>query len=188
MSQAKIAAACGVSRQAIHKKVASGQLPMVDGKIDLEVARAIFAATLDPAKSKILRNAHEAEIILKPAAPLPPAGATAVPPPGTPPSEPLTNYHLAKTLRENYEARRSKLQFEQEVGTLVLKEDVLAAASALAMIIGAGLDMLPGRIGSMIANEADPVKREQMVESECRLLREDFAKRALELMQFKKPE
>jgi DNA-binding transcriptional regulator LsrR (DeoR family) len=172
VTQAQCAAACGVSRQAIHKLVAAGKVPIVDGKIDLEVAKAIFSATLDPARSKIMRNAHEAVVTLPPQPVPPPAGATAVPPPET-----LTNYHLAKTLRENYEARRAKLNYEQEAAVLTKTADVLAAAGQLAAMIADGLDILPGRLAGVLANETDPQKREQVIEAECRLIRDEFAAR-----------
>lgn len=184
MTQAACGAALGVSRQAIHKQVAKGKLPLIDGKVDLDVARAVFAATLDPAKSKILRNAHEAEIKLAAVPPIAPAGASATPPAGQPASDPLTNYHLAKTLRENYEARRAKLSYEQELGTLVKADEVRAAASRLAILIGAGLDMMPARVVSMLRAEPDQTKQEAIVEAECRRLREDFAKQATALLAF----
>lgn len=178
-----------MSRQAIHKHVSRGLIPLIDGKIDLDAARVLLEDQLDPTRSKIHLNAHQREVTMQPAQEPPPrpAGASASPPPGVedPQQDTPTSYHVARTLRESYEAKRAKLAYEQESGKLVEAADVKTAAAEIAAIVAIGLDSLPARLVHAIRAAADDASAEQICETECDRIRAELAEAAAALLQVK---
>ena len=132
VSQAEAARRFGVSRQSINEMVTRGVLPLIEGRIDLDVAEAIIRKRMDPARSKALQNLEG-----QPAPP--PTGG--LPPPPPPPAEApgqggaeITSYHMARTLREKYAALEAKVRYEQLCGTLVDAADVRLVITTAAAV------------------------------------------------------
>ena len=152
VSQAEAARRFGVARQSINEMVARGVLPLIDGKIDMDVAEAIVRKRLDPARSKALQN-------LESHAPAPPVGGMSQAPADSTPaaSGEITSYHMARTLREKYAALDAKVRYEMLCGTLVEASRVRQVITTAAATLRLSIDAVPDRLSDRLAAETDPV-------------------------------
>lgn len=133
ISQAEAARRLGVSPQAISKHVRSGLLPLISGKIDVDIAAMILSKHLDPGKSKVLKNAalgitaaprHQPVGLEKTLARPDPLAAIA-------PTERLS-YEQARTVEKRYQALAAKAAYEERMGELVpIREIEPAMISAM---------------------------------------------------------
>lgn len=133
ISQAEAARRLGVSPQAISKHVRSGLLPLISGKIDVDIAAMILSKHLDPGKSKVLKNAA---LGITAAPRHPPVGleknlARPDPLAGIAPTERLS-YEQARTIEKRYQALAAKAAYEERMGELVpIREIEPAMISAM---------------------------------------------------------
>lgn len=175
VSQADYAAQRGVSRQAINKLVKRGVIPLVDGRIDPQVADLKLVTHLNPARSKAL--APDAPASLSPAASV---GAATAARAAAPVSEPaglsLGSYHGAKAQREIYEALRSKLEYERAAGDVVDRAGVIRAATTAGRATRDAVMPLASRLGPVLAGIDDPREATLLLERELRKALEDAAK------------
>lgn len=174
LTQAEIARALGVSRQAIHKLVQAGKLALgEDGRCDLDTARAAIASSVHPGS----RTAQALQ--------------TQAPPPPPPPTVPdanaqhvtipaaasqflgnadehgmPTNYHVARTLREAEEARMARLKREEMEGQLIRVSAVETAWASSLAAAREHLLQVASRLAPLLAAEADPLKIDQMLHEE----------------------
>lgn len=147
VSQSEYARLHGVSRQAVHEWVAKGIVTLENGKIDTAQADEALREQLNPARSKALAAAQ-------PAAVPPPSAPSAGPDPDT-----TTSFHVAKTLQVKYDALRSKLKYEQDIGQLVPASDVERMLEALRALVSAALEQLPGELAARIADSSTYAQR-----------------------------
>jgi len=131
ITQAEAARRLGVSPQAISKHVRSGLLPLIAGKVDVDIASVVLSKHLDPGKSKVLRNAALGiqSPSRRPMIPL--DGQLAA-------EDPLeriasgerVSYELARTVEKRYQALAAKAAYEERMGELVPIRDIEPAMIA----------------------------------------------------------
>ena len=84
-------------------------------------------------------------------------------------------YTKARAVREHYQARLAKLDFEQRVGSLVSRDEVkIAAFNTLRQFRDAMLN-IPDRVAAMLAAEPDPAKCYEILATEIRKALNEFA-------------
>lgn len=172
LTQAEIARALGVSRQAIHKLVQAGKLALgEDGRCDLDTARAAIASSVHPGS----KTAQALQ-------------TQAPPPPSTVPDTTAqhvvipaaasqflgnadehgmpTNYHVARTLREAEEARMARLKREEMEGQLIRVSAVETAWASSLAAAREHLLQVASRLAPLLAAETDPLKIDQMLHEE----------------------
>jgi cell wall-associated NlpC family hydrolase len=136
---AELARELNVSRQAIHELQNAGVIERAaDGLIDFELARMAVAARVHP-KGKTAQAV---------AAPQPQPAAAPAPAAPAQPAAQVTNFHVARTLREAAEARMAQLKLAELEGDLVRAADVAAAATGAATAIRQQLEQTPDRIAA----------------------------------------
>ena len=123
VTQKEAAKRFGVSAQAVNQLIKRGILPLIDGKVDLDVAEAIVLKRLMPSRSKILQNATDRALggaRQQPTRDVPPS--LLVPPAMFEPSGALDenlSYAAARTIEKRYLALEAKARYEERMGTLV---------------------------------------------------------------------
>ena len=140
-----------VSRQAVHKAIAEGRIPLVRGRIDRVAADRDWEENSEP-----------------------PAPAAA----GTEPGNAAT-YNQARTLVQIYRARRERFELEELEGKRVDAQETLQAADDYGRRVKDALMSLPGRLGPRVAAESSRVKCEQLILAEVRRLCEELADAAV---------
>jgi hypothetical protein len=175
VSQAEAARRFGVARQSINELVARGVLPLVDGRVDMEVARVVLATRLDPARSKILREAADRRPEPTPA-PLPVASAAGESPDAAEADDAagITSYHTARTLREKYAALEARARYRQLCGTLVPADGVRLAITTAASNLRLALETIPDKLAPRLAAMSD--------EDACRALLDQAIAEALDAL------
>lgn len=171
LTQAELARALGVSRQAIHKLVAEGKLPMdEDKRIDLDVARAAISG-LHPG-SKTAQAVRDA-LAKSGDAPAEMGSAQVATMAATPPAAQdgdangmTTSYHVARTLREVEEARMAKLKREEMEGQVIRVTAVEAVWAASLAQAREKFLQLSIRLSPLLAVETDPLKIDAMLQAE----------------------
>lgn len=126
MTQAEYARHRGVTRQAVHKLVAAGKLPVIErgGKLMINAADADFALGAPPRAAA-------------------PAAAPAV--------ESNIGLTKARTATEVYRARMAKLEYERLLGRLRPTEEVTAAAQVCGARLVRALDQVVRRADEIAA-------------------------------------
>jgi hypothetical protein len=140
--QAELARELQVSRQAIHDLLDRGKLSAdAEGLIDLELARMAIAARVHPKgkTAKAVASPAGAGSALPPAERDPMTGAGGAQ---------ITNYHVARTLREASEAQMSQLKLAELRGELVRRSEVEKGAAQTGLAIRQQLEPLPDRIAA----------------------------------------
>lgn len=174
LTQAEIARALGVSRQAIHKLVHAGKMALGDdGRCDLDTARAAIASSVHPGSKTALALQTQAPPPT-PAATVPdtsdqhiviPAGASQFLGNADEHGMP-TNYHVARTLREGEEARMARLKREEMEGQLIRVTAVEAVWASSLAAAREHLLQVASRLAPLLAAETDPLKIDQMLHEE----------------------
>ncbi|MCK9994188.1 MAG: hypothetical protein Dbin4_02708 [Alphaproteobacteria bacterium] len=158
LSQSEYAQHRGVSRMAVSKAVKAGRVKKdVNGKIDVAQADADWEANTKP-------QMHS--------------------PPTTPPggrietaeSRAADSYGASRAIREAYQARLAKLEYERESGELIradtVRNDAFTAARATRNMLG----NIPARLSAILAGETDEKKiyrlLEDAIDDACRSLAE----------------
>lgn len=121
--QADYARHAGISRQAVHKMVAAGKIPVrSDGQIDFVEADVARDAIADPAR----RLNDEAP----------------APPPPAPAAEGGLTFNKARTATEAYRARLAEIEYKRAVGALLPREGVERGMFAAGRVIKRQIDTL----------------------------------------------
>ncbi len=84
-------------------------------------------------------------------------------------------YTKARAVREHYQARLAKLEYEEKVGSLVSKDEVKIAAFNKGRVLRDAMLNLPDRLAAMLAAEADAARCYEIMASEIRKALNDFA-------------
>ena len=144
MSVTDLAAAQGVSKQAISKQLSrcAGQIPTrKDGVrllVDVEAYDRLTGGNTDPAQA--LRNRD-----VRPSAQVAAAPAPAGAPARTPTSQAQTVYSIQRAKREGFDAELARIALEKEMGKLVPVKEVEDAMVECAMKLTRIIEQLPSK-------------------------------------------
>jgi hypothetical protein len=86
-----------------------------------------------------------------------------------------SQYSKARAVREHYQARLAKLEYEEKVGKLVSKDEVQVAAFNRFRQYRDHLLNIPDRLAAMLAAETDPAKCYEILATEIRKALNEFA-------------
>lgn len=176
-TQAEFGRRHGVSRQAVHKHIAAGNIPTLpDGRIDPDAADAAAAKHLkrhrklgpSAAESHIARARQDS-----------PTHQTANKPPAD--DDSATAFYLAKVTEQKYRALREKLEYEIRAETLVLRSDVELAAENAARQLRDQLLGMATQLAPDLALLADPLACERAVRAALRPILDNFSAYAFDL-------
>lgn len=163
ISQSAYAKSKGVTRQAINDLVKRKVIPLVGGKIDVQIAD-LKISELDPARSKLTGMAMDA----KPAAAVSPA-------PASPHAE---EYRGSKATREKYESLKAKLDYEKALGSVISRDAVGKALIEAGRMLRDSILAVPARTVPQIVGSNDAKAAEQLLSKELRTALESFVKAA----------
>jgi len=155
LSQRAYARHRGVALFAVQKAIKSGRIStMADGRIDSDVADAEWEAntTARPPAAGPRRQADDdAEA----------SGAS--------------QYTKARAVREHYQARLAKIDYEERVASLVSKDEVQVAAFNKFRQFRDAMLNIPDRIAAMLAAETVEAKCYEILATEIRKALNEFA-------------
>jgi len=136
VTQRKFAELLNVSEAYVSKLVADGRIHLnAHGRIDPDMAREEIEATRDPAaafRSKTSPDPQAAQY--------------------------MQAYMQARSLKMAYQAKREQLEYEQEAGRLIGREEVGAALFAVARSTRDRILQVPERLANELASERSPRK------------------------------
>ena len=84
-------------------------------------------------------------------------------------------YTKARAVREHYQARLAKLEYEEKVGSLISKDEVQVATFNQFRQYRDGMLNLPDRVAAMLAAESDAAKCYEILATEIRKALNEFA-------------
>lgn len=180
MTQRQYARHRGISHTAVAKAIRDGRIHTVRGRIDPVAADKSWAANTDEAKP---RNSVTGDPKMKRGAgPSKPHGG------GTPPGDGAgddietsgggsvaASYAAARALRERFQARLAKLDYDQRVGKLVSTDEVRVATFNVARSARNQLMGLPDRLSPIFASMTSARDVRALFETEIRRVCEEIA-------------
>jgi hypothetical protein len=86
-----------------------------------------------------------------------------------------SQYTKARAVREHYQARLAKIEYEERVARLVSKDEVQVAAFNTHRVIRDAMLNIPDRVAAMLAAETDEAKCHEMLSTEIRKALNEFA-------------
>ncbi len=138
----------GVSLPAVQKAIATGRITTLpDGQIDPAVADR------DWAENTRYSASHDDD------------GETFG----------ASQYTKARAVREHYQARLAKIEYEERVGSLVSKDEIQVAAFNLGRQARDAMLNIPGRLAAQLAAETDEAKCFELLDGEIRKALNGFA-------------
>ncbi|HNC68809.1 MAG TPA: hypothetical protein PLT85_17260, partial [Thauera aminoaromatica] len=160
ITPAEFARQIGVAKQTVHEAVKRGRLSVIDGKLDLEVARIQWD------KNRSRRAPHSVE---------------AAAPAGSPSGESTDGgaYWEAKTRREAAEASIAELKEAELRGELVRKVEVERAIASRLVALRESLEVLADRLSALVAAESDAQACRRMLRDEHRKALATFTEQML---------
>jgi len=87
----------------------------------------------------------------------------------------ISQYTKARAVREHYQARLAKIDYEERTGSLVSRDEVQVAAFNRFRQFRDHMLNIPDRVAAMVASESDPTKVHQILTAEIRKALNDFA-------------
>ncbi len=87
----------------------------------------------------------------------------------------VPNYQISRAIRETYNAKLARLEYEEKNGKLLNAEDVANDAFALASRVRDRILAVPSRVSSMLASETDSKVIERLLTQELRNALEEIA-------------
>lgn len=155
VSLAEFARDRGVKRQSVHEWAKKYAIPLVDGKLDLEVARVQW----DVHRKRRTARAGGDE----------PKGDGAKSGGGS-------DYWASKTRREEAEAKLAELKLAEMAGTLVLREEVDRTLFLAARVMRDQMLSIAPRLAAPLAAIADPKAIELRIGEDIRIALQAFAR------------
>ncbi|WP_130472993.1 hypothetical protein [Candidatus Magnetaquicoccus inordinatus] len=168
-----------ITEGAVRKAVKSGRIPVeADGTIDPAKANVAWERNTSPAQQR-----KPDSVPAKPAPVPAPANPPPIRQPSQRPAEPesgpvaagMPNYQMSRAVRETYNAKLTRLDYEERTGKLLNAEDVAKEAFALARRVRDRLLNIPSRMASVLASETDSKTIESMLSQELRIALEELA-------------
>jgi hypothetical protein len=151
ISQAKYARRHGVARSSISRAVRDGRIPTKDGKINPRVADDAWRKSTDPSK---VRNRRKS---------------------GSGQGSGSQTYASSRALRESFQAKIKRLEYEELVGELVRVEVVQAAWFKLARRARDLLLAIPDRLAPILAAITEPAEVQRKLTDELRRVCEQLS-------------
>ena len=155
----------GVALSAVQKAVKAGRIAkQPDGKIDSDAADAGWIRNTKTYAPAVTRNS--------------------APPTTTQRSDAVdedhtgfgaSQYTRARAVREHYQARLAKVDFEERTGKLVPKDEVTVAAFTKFRQFRDHMVNIPDRVAALVAAESSAAKCHEILTTEIRRALNDFA-------------
>ncbi|MBF0116440.1 MAG: hypothetical protein HQM04_15540 [Magnetococcales bacterium] len=173
----------GVAPSAVEKALKAGRIQKEsDGTINQAKADAAWERNTSPAQQR-KPDPVPTPVPVKPA-PVPakpptppvrqPSQRPAEPEPG-PSAAGAPNYQISRAVRETYNAKLTRLDYEERTGKLLNAEDVAKEAFAVARRVRDRLLNIPSRMASVLASETDSKAIERLLSQELRVALEELA-------------
>lgn len=162
----------GVSHVAVIKAVKTGRITKTqDGFIDPEKADQDWAANTDPSKplNSVSGNPKHRKPQGSPKIPGADVDAASASSGGVPP------YLQSRAIREAYEARLSKLDYEVRTGKLVSADEVKVIAFNTGRMARDKLMNMPDRLAPLLAGISDSHEIHRLLSAEIRLICEELS-------------
>ena len=176
----------GVAPSAVEKALKAGRIQKEsDGTINQAKADAAWERNTSPAQQR-----KPDSVPVKPV----PVPDKPVPVPVNPPTPPvrqptqrpaesdagpstagMPNYQMSRAVRETYNAKLTRLDYEERTGKLLNAEDVAKEAFAVARRVRDRLLNIPSRMASVLASETDSKAIERLLSQELRVALEELA-------------
>jgi hypothetical protein len=170
MSMRQYAKHRGVALSAVQKAVKAGRIAKLpDGHIDSEAADAGWKQNTRTYAPAVTRRAKPER------GPEPEEVRRTEPEEESQSSSGASQYTKARAVREHYQARLTKLDYEERSGDLVRKAEVQVAAFNHYRRYRDHMLNIPDRVAAMVAAEADAAKCHEIIASEIRRILNDFA-------------
>ena len=176
----------GVAPSAVHKAIQSGRIQKeTDGTIDPVKTDAAWERNTSPAQQRkpdpeppvaVPIPAKPAPVPVKPPplSPRQPVQRSAEPEAG-PSMMGVPNYQMSRAIRETYNAKLARLEYEEKNGKLLNAEDVTREAFEMASRVRDRILGVPCRVASMLAPETDSKVIERLLTQELRNALEELA-------------
>ena len=87
----------------------------------------------------------------------------------------MPNYQMSRAVRETYNAKLTRLDYEERTGKLLNAEDVAKEAFAVARRVRDRLLNIPSRMASVLASETDSKAIERLLSQELRIALEELS-------------
>ena len=158
VSLAEFARDRDVKRQSVHEWVKKYGIPLVDGKIDLEVGRMQW---------DVHRKRRPARAGAEPKTDERPEGES---------SGSGSDYWAHKTRREAAEAQLAELKLAEMAGTLVLREEVDRTLFLAARVMRDQMLAIAPRLAAPLAAVTDPKTIELRISEDIRIALQAFAR------------
>jgi len=162
-TQAEYARHAGISKQAVGKAIRTGRIPRLpDGRIDFAAADLARERNTDPAR--------------RPLDPGPEAPSTDPPQPEV--ASGGLSFTDARTAREAYQAKLSKLDYETKIGLLIPRrevEDAMVAAGRLIRQEMEGLLDLADEVVSICAADGGVAEVRQVIKARVTAMQQKTA-------------
>ncbi len=142
ISQAQYARCKGVSRTTICKHVKSGNITLVNGKIDPVIADQQLKANLDISQNRKVKLSDDDV------------------------GDELNMYQKARAKREYYNAKLAELEYQEKAGMLVLVKDVESEVQTLYRTFRDQMLNIPNRISNQLSAETDEAKVAKLLKKE----------------------
>jgi len=139
----------GWSQAHTSKLVKSGKIATHYGKVDPEEADRMLAEAADPAREPFKKNGKE--------------------------KGKQSSYYDARTEREVYQAKLSKLEWEKAAGNVVDVAQVKEAAFRTYRRVRDAIMLIPTRVAPLVAAQKNPHKVRMILEAELRKALEGLA-------------
>ena len=144
----------GVAHSAVQKAVETGRIrTLPDGRIDSEAADREWQANTEarPIGATKRRGGDDDDAF----------GAA--------------QYSKARAVREHYQARLSKLEYEEKVASLISTDEVRIATFNKLRLFRDGMLNIPDRIAAMLAAETEAAKCYEILATEIRKALNEFS-------------
>ena len=176
----------GVTEGAVRKAIKSGRIAVEsNGFIDPVKTNAAWESNTNPAQQRRPDSLPPIPVPV-PVKPVPIPAKPPAPPVRQPtqrPAEPeagpsavgMPNYQMSRAVRETYNAKLTRLDYEERTGKLLNAEDVAKEAFALARRVRDRLLNIPSRMASVLASETDSKAIELLLSQELRIALEELS-------------
>ncbi|MBF0602829.1 MAG: hypothetical protein HQL07_03945 [Nitrospirae bacterium] len=171
----------GVSHTAVDKALKSGRIQKeTDGTIDPTKADVAWNRNTDPAQQRKLDSppaklvAPTSKVQHQPTRKNDLPGLDSEPGPS---GVAIPNYQVSRAIRETYNAKLARIDFEERMAKLVPKAQVLTAAFETGRHIRDGILSIPSRVAAGVAAVApgtDVLAIERMLDKELRVVLEEL--------------
>lgn len=173
----------GVTEGAVRKAIKSGRIPAEpDGTIDPVQADVAWERNTSPAQQPKPEPPPQIRAVPQPVREMP--SMPVRPTMRAPSSDPeqgagnpaVPNYQTSRAIRETYNAKLTRLDYEERMGKLLKAEEVAADAYETARRVRDRLLGIPSRMSAVLASETDSKSIERLLDQELRIALEELSR------------